>query len=99
MPDEPLLEARGLHMHFALRGGLARRLRHQPPAVLRALDGVDLSIWRGQTVGLVGESGCGKSTLGRCLLGLYEPTAGEVRFDGQVLPARRPAKSRRRMQM
>ena len=72
---EPLLEVRGLAMHFALRGGLGRGRRFSPE-LLRAVDGVDLEIAKGETLGLVGESGCGKSTLGRCIVGLYEPTAG-----------------------
>jgi oligopeptide/dipeptide ABC transporter ATP-binding protein len=86
---EPLLEVRQLAMHFPLR-------RHE---VLRAVDGVDLHVDRGEALGLVGESGCGKSTLGRCVVGLYEPTAGEIRFDGAVLPASRERAQRRRMQM
>src|SRR4051812_40491570 len=99
MPDGPLLEIRDLSMHFPLRAGLGRRLRREPPPVLRALDGVDLQIGQGEMLGLVGESGCGKSTLGRCIVGLYPPTSGEVRFEGNLLPQRRPRAQRRRIQM
>ena len=79
MPDgiaAPLLEVRGLAMHFPLNASLVRRVRRLPVDVLRAVDGVDLRVARGEALGLVGESGCGKSTLGRCIVGLYEPTAG-----------------------
>jgi oligopeptide/dipeptide ABC transporter ATP-binding protein len=73
-----LLEARGVTKHFPVRKGfLKRTVGH-----LKAVDGVDLDVYRGETVGLVGESGCGKSTLGRTLLRLLEPTSGTVRFDG-----------------
>src|SRR5881397_757264 len=99
MPDAPLLEIRGLSMHFPLRGGLGRRLRREPPPVLRALDGVDLHVGQGEMLGLVGESGCGKSTLGRCIVGLYRPTAGEIAWRGQPLPARRQRSQRRHIQM
>jgi oligopeptide/dipeptide ABC transporter ATP-binding protein len=84
-----LLEASGLSMHYRLR-------RHE---VLRAVDGVDLSVARGETLGLVGESGCGKSTLARCLVGLEQPTAGAVSFAGEQLSARRTAAQRRRIQI
>lgn len=74
----PLLSVRGLKKHFPLREGmLGRSVRH-----VKAVDGVDFDVWRGETLGLVGESGCGKSTTGRAVLRLLEPTSGEVRFDG-----------------
>jgi oligopeptide/dipeptide ABC transporter ATP-binding protein len=96
---EPLLAVRGLAMHFSLRGGFGRGLRRRPRLLLRAVDGVDLEVGVGETVGLVGESGCGKTTLGRCIVGLYEPTAGEVRYRGDVLPVKRERATRRRIQM
>ncbi len=80
MPDT-LLEARQLTKRFAVRGGLWRRALGS----IRAVDGVDLRIEAGSTLGLVGESGCGKSTLARLLLGLEPPTNGEVRYRGRPL--------------
>jgi oligopeptide/dipeptide ABC transporter ATP-binding protein len=97
--DAPLLEVRGLAMHFPLNASLVRRIRGARVDVLRAVDGVDLTVARGEALGLVGESGCGKSTLGRCIVGLYEPTEGQVLFEGQVMPAKRSAAERRRVQM
>lgn len=84
-----LLEVRDLHKSF----GHGRSLT---PAVR----GVDLEVERGQTLGLVGESGCGKTTLGRVVVGLQEPTSGEIYFDGELLDGRlsRP-EYRRRVQM
>jgi oligopeptide transport system ATP-binding protein len=80
-----------MRMEFPVRGRRGERLR--------ALDGVDLVIGRGEALGLVGESGCGKSTLGRCIVGLHEPTAGELRFAGQPFGADRDRAARRRVQM
>jgi len=75
----PLLEVDGLKMHFPVREGLLLRAQN----FNRAVDGVSLRIAPGETLGLVGESGCGKSTLGRCIARLYDPTAGNIRFQGQ----------------
>ena len=83
----PLLEARGLTRHFDVQtGGFFRRSK----TALRAVDGVNLRIEPGETLGLVGESGCGKSTLGRLLIRLIPATAGQVMFDGQEITALGP---------
>ena len=75
----PLLEVRGLKMHFPVTEGMIAR-RHIGD--VKAVDGVDLTIGRGETLGLVGESGCGKTTMGRCILRLEKPTAGQILYDG-----------------
>jgi peptide/nickel transport system ATP-binding protein len=74
-----LVRVRGLKVHFPIRDGL---LLNRRTGAVRAVDGVDLDITEGSTLGLVGESGCGKSTLGRALLRLSPITAGSVEFDG-----------------
>ncbi|MFH9661967.1 ABC transporter ATP-binding protein [Streptomyces sp. NPDC017248] len=79
---EPVLEVTGLVKHYPLTRGVL--LRRQTGAV-RAVDGVDFTLGRGETLGLVGESGCGKSTVARLLCGLERPTAGSVRFRGEEI--------------
>ena len=95
---EPLLELRGLQTHFAIhRGFFGRRT-----GVVRAVDGVDLSIPQGTTLGLVGESGCGKTTLGRTVMRLEKATAGSLWFDGADIThaaGQELRAVRRRMQM
>jgi peptide/nickel transport system ATP-binding protein len=93
-----LLEIAGLRKEYPLRRGLLQRRR----GTVRALDGVDLRVARGECLALVGESGSGKTTLGRCALRLIEPTAGRILFDGEdllALPAGALRARRRRFQM
>ena len=94
----PLLEVNDLKKHFVLRSGLFGT----NAATVSAVDGVSFTIDKGETLALVGESGCGKSTVGRCILRLFEITAGQVILDGQRIDdlssaALRPL--RRRMQV
>ena len=100
-PDSaaPLLSLRGLTKSFPIRAAMLSRRRH---GEVRAVDHVDLDVWPGETVGLVGESGCGKSTLGRLALRLIDPSAGSIRFHDRDLAtlARGELKAfRRRMQI
>src|SRR6201997_1720183 len=75
----PLLEVRGLRMHFPVTEGI---VVHRKIGEVKAIDGIDFSVRRGETLGLVGESGCGKTTTGRCILRLEGATAGEILYDG-----------------
>ena len=108
-----LVQIHGLEKHFPQKvpwprsadpspGERVRRALTRRSAVVRAVDGVDLEVLSGETVGLVGESGCGKSTLGRTILRLLDPTAGTILFEGSDI-TRQPQKAlrpvRRRMQM
>ena len=99
-PTQPeiLVKVRNLKKHFPIRRGVFRR---QVGSVY-AVDGISFDIFKGETLGLVGESGCGKSTAGRTILQLYEPTAGEVYWGNQELTKLKKEelrKSRRHMQM
>jgi oligopeptide/dipeptide ABC transporter ATP-binding protein len=96
--SDALIELQGVKVYFPIRGGLLNRA----VAAVKAVDGVDLSIKRGETLGLVGESGCGKSTLGRAILQLIKPTAGSVFFEGEnlmTMPDDEVRKRRANMQM
>ena len=77
----PLLAVEGLEVHFPIRKGVLRR----QTGVVKAVDGVDFTLSRGETLGLVGESGCGKSTTGLAIVGLTRSTAGTIRFGGEAI--------------
>src|SRR5262249_39185247 len=94
-PQQPLLEVRGRSKHFAVGGGLRGR-----GGVVRAVDDVSLSVGKGEVLGIVGESGCGKSTTARLIIGLIEPDAGEIVFDGESVGGGLSVRElRRRVQM
>jgi len=76
---KPLLEVKGLRMHFPITEGV---LIGRKVGEVKAVDGIDFAIRRGETMGLVGESGCGKTTTGRCILRLEQPTEGQILYDG-----------------
>ncbi len=91
---ETIVEVRDLEVHFPVVRGITGSAR----SVVRAVDGVDLDVRRGRTLGVVGESGCGKTTLGRALVGLVGATAGEIQLDGVAINTK-PGPARRRIQM
>jgi peptide/nickel transport system ATP-binding protein len=92
LAEDPVLEVTDLVKHFPIRGGLIGR---RTAGFVQAVNGVSLTVHRGQTVALVGESGCGKSTTARAVLRLIEPTSGSVRLDGMDVLALAPQKLRR----
>ncbi|SNY51738.1 ABC transporter ATP-binding protein [Paractinoplanes atraurantiacus] len=97
--SDVVLEARGLVKHFPITQGVVVRKK---TGAVRAVDGVDLHLRRGETLGIVGESGCGKSTLAKMLVGLEKPTSGEIRVRGDdMIRLRGPAlrQARRNIQM
>ncbi len=91
-----LLSIRGLRVDYEVK---SPRLSRTPATVLRAVDGVDLDVHRGQALGLVGESGSGKSTVARCIVGLVRPTAGDITFDGHAMGDGRSREVARRVQI
>ena len=91
--NTPLVEVRNLKQYFPIKTGLFKT------ELLKAVDDVSFSISEGETLGLVGESGCGKTTVGRSLLHLYEPTGGEVLFQGEPVTKDNLSKMRQKMQM
>ena len=96
--DEVILRVENLKKYFPIRRGVFQR----HVGDVKAVDGIDFEVYRGETLGLVGESGCGKTTTGRTIIRLYEPTDGRVYFDGgdlALLKASGMRRMRRRMQM
>ena len=101
MAETPMLELRDAARYFDVsRPALQRLIAGEGKRILRAVDGISLSVPKGTTLSLVGESGCGKSTVARLAVGLYRPSGGQVMFDGRDLAeARAASDQRRRMQM
>src|ERR687887_809678 len=96
---EPLLRVEGVKKHFPITRGI---LVQKKIGQVHAVDGVDLEIYPGETVGLVGETGCGKSTLARVIMRLYDATEGRIIFDGKEitnLKGKRLREIRRERQM
>ena len=91
--SDTLLEVKNLKQYFPVRAGFGKTIP------LKAVDDVSFTVGRGETLGLVGESGCGKTTVGRTILHLYEPTGGEIWFDGEQVTKHNISHMRKQMQM
>ena len=94
----PLIAVKDMAVTFTVGSRLAASIKNEP-RLLRAVDGVDLDIGKGEALALVGESGSGKSTFALALAGLRPADRGEIRFEGRVLPGRRSSADQRRIQM
>jgi oligopeptide/dipeptide ABC transporter ATP-binding protein len=98
----PIISVDGVTKRFPGPDSLMRRLSGKPPLAVHALNEVTLDVYRGETLGIVGESGCGKSTLARCLVRLLDPDGGAIRFEGKDIAHLKPSERRgfnRRVQM
>nr|WP_297401536.1 oligopeptide/dipeptide ABC transporter ATP-binding protein [uncultured Marinobacter sp.] len=107
-PSSPLVDIRGLEKSFDLSGSLLEQISfkggrfQRKQEAVHAINGVDLKVYKGEALCVVGESGCGKSTVARTVMGLLSPTAGEIHYDGQRidhLSGREVLPYRRKMQM
>ncbi len=96
MSGQVLMEVNCLKKYFEVNRGI---LGHHVEGVIRAVDDVSFKVYRGETLGFIGESGCGKSTLARVLLGLTEATSGQVLFDGRPVSPKKMGDMRKRIQM
>jgi len=99
MIGEEILSVDDLTVHFSAGVTVTDRLFGKKPRVNRAVDGVDLVLKKGEVLGLVGESGSGKSTLARCIVGIYPPTSGVIRYGGEQLDTNRTRAQRTAIQM
>ena len=102
-PGWPLVEVKDLEVHFPIRGGFMDTLRRRPRGYVRAVDGIDLKLLRGEVLALVGESGSGKTTTGRVIVKLTKQTGGTITVDGTDVTglwgAGKLKKYRRRVQL